>query len=139
MRVNDHVVNYHLVDQLIGRKLFETIPYITWTVPADNPADTLLVEYYNTTVVKIVKDISPPTSPVWRIFRIIIITGVTIGLVIGGIYVFNKFRHRFLIKRCSVCKKAAKSRCSKCGKIYCLECSAKGCPNCGSRQFVRLK
>ncbi|MHA1445374.1 MAG: hypothetical protein ACTSSN_01665 [Candidatus Heimdallarchaeaceae archaeon] len=107
-------------------------PFITWVDPAGN-----LVEYYDTTIVKLVKDSSPDTSQAWRIIRPILSSIIGIGVVIGSIYAGIKIRQRIGIKGCTNCSNKAASKCAKCGKHYCSNCSSTGCTNCSSRQFIR--
>lgn len=133
VEVNSHAVNINFVNAVLGMKLGETKPYTTWTVGAD------LIEYYNITIYNIFKDISPDSSPVWRIFRTILIVVAVLGGVVGAIYLGIKLKGRVKLKKCSNCSNTGVSKCAKCGKHYCSECSAKGCTSCGSRQFIRLK
>ncbi len=130
--VNTHIVNANFTNELIGMRLWEVKPYITWIDGEDN-----LIEYYNTTVTNLVKDISPPSSGAWKIIRPILFTVIGIGIVVGGIYSGVKIRQRIGIKGCSTCDNKATSKCSKCGNSFCSNCSSKGCTICGSRQFIR--
>jgi hypothetical protein len=130
--VDPDVVNYNFVDELVTMKIGEVKPYITWFDGEGN-----LIEYYNTKIVRLVKDISPNTPLAWKIIRPILITMVSIGVVVGGIYSGVKIRQRIGIKGCFSCDNKATSKCSKCGTSFCPNCSSKGCTNCGSRQFIR--
>jgi hypothetical protein len=131
--VNPGVINANFIDEIIGMMIGEVKPYITWVDPVGN-----LVEYYDTTVVKLVKDSTPDTSKAWRIIRPILLSIIGIGVVIGSIYAGVKIRHRIGIRGCTNCSNKAASKCAKCGKHYCSNCSSTGCTNCGSRQFIRF-
>lgn len=130
--VNTHLVNENFINEIVGMKLWDVKPYITWFDGEDN-----LIEYYNTTIVKVVKDITPPSAGAWKIIRPILFTVIGIGIVVGGIYSGVKIRQRIGIKGCFTCDNKATSKCSKCGNSFCSNCSSKGCTNCGSRQFIR--
>jgi thiol-disulfide isomerase/thioredoxin len=77
-------------------------------------------------------------------------TGITRGLVIlaevaggivgviGVVYIAYKVRGKISVKKCLSCSTQATSKCAKCGTFICSNCSGNGCPNCKSRQFVRL-
>ena len=131
--VNPGVINANFIDEIIGMMVGEVKPYITWVDPAGN-----LVEYYDTTIVKLVKDSTPEPSPAWRIIRPILLSIIVIGVVIGSIYAGVKIRNRIGIRGCTNCSNKAASKCAKCGKHYCSNCSSTGCTNCGSRQFIRF-
>lgn len=131
--VNSNAVNVHFVDAVLGMKVGEVKPLVTWTVESD------LIEYFNVTVYKVVKDSTPNTSPVWRVFRTIIIVIAVLGGVVGITYLSVKIKGRVIVKSCSSCNNRATSKCAKCGLYYCSNCSSKGCKSCGSRQFVRIQ
>ena len=133
VEVNTNAVNYHFVNELLGMKVGEKKYYITWTVDSD------LIEYYNTTILKIVKDATPTANPIWRIIKPILIVLAVLGGIVGAIYIAPKIKSRIVIKKCTNCNKPSKSKCAKCGYYYCEECSSKGCTNCGSRKFIRLQ
>ena len=133
--VNENYINRNFIEELVGMKLGEVKPYITWTVP--NNGDTSVIEYYNTKVVKIVKDSSPDRS-VGRIFLIIFAVIAGLGLSIGAFYVVYRMRSRILVKKCAKCGNTATSKCAKCAFIICSECGTKGCPECGNMKFIRL-
>ena len=131
--VNSHIINAHLIDQLIGMKIGESKPYITWVDGEEN-----LIEYYDTTIVRLIKDATPDKSIAWKVIRPILLTIASLAIVLGGAYAAVKISKLVGIKGCSTCNNKATSKCSKCGTYYCPNCSSKGCKNCGSRQFVRL-
>ncbi|MCE7741354.1 MAG: hypothetical protein GOP50_02750 [Candidatus Heimdallarchaeota archaeon] len=133
VEVNTNAVNFNFVNAILGMKEFEKKPYVTWNVGPD------LIEYYNVTIYDIVVDSTPPTSPVWKAFRTVIIVVAVLGGAVGAVYLGVKFKGRMVLKGCSTCKNTGTSKCAKCGKHYCSDCSSKGCTNCGSRQFIRLK
>jgi len=132
LTVSTQVINSNFTSALLGMKEGEVKPYITWI-----DGDGKTIEYYDTTVVRLVKDSTPESSAAWKIIRPILITVVSIGVVVGGLYAGVKVRQRIGIRGCSSCDNKATSKCSKCGKNFCSNCSSKGCTNCGSRQFIR--
>ncbi len=56
LEINTNAVNEYFVNEVLGMKIGEVKPYITWNVGAD------LIEYFNTTIVNLVKDSTPETS-----------------------------------------------------------------------------
>ena len=50
-------INEIFVNEILGMKLGEVKTYITWTMGSD------LIEYYKTTILKIVLDSTPETTP----------------------------------------------------------------------------
>ncbi len=133
--VNENYINKNFIDELVGMKLGEVNPYITWTV--QNNGEPSVIEYYDTKVVKIVKDSSPDRS-VGRIFLIVFAVIAGLGLSVGAIYVIYKTRSKVLVKKCAKCGNTATSKCAKCAFIICSECGTKGCPECGTMKFIRL-
>ena len=132
VEVNTHAINVNFVNAILGMKIGEIKDLVTWTVEGD------LIQYYNVTIYRLIKDISPDTSAAWRIIKPIIITIAVLGGLAGAAYLGVKIRGRFLLKNCSSCGNIGASKCAKCGAHYCTECSSKGCTSCGSRQFIRL-
>ncbi|MCG3215776.1 MAG: hypothetical protein KAS63_03625 [Candidatus Heimdallarchaeota archaeon] len=135
--VNENIINVNFIEELIGMKIGETKPLISWYVQ-ENETTVSFIEYFNTTIVKLIKDSTPQRGPIGKGFLIALEVIAGIGGTIGLIYVANKLRRRFALKKCMSCEKHASSKCSKCGNFYCSECLTKGCPNCGSRKFIRL-
>jgi hypothetical protein len=133
--VNENYINRNFIEELVGMKVGEVKPYITWTI--QNNGVPSVIEYYDTKVVKIVKDASPDRS-VGRIFLIAFAVIAGLGLGVGAIYVIYKMRSRILIKKCTKCGNTATSKCAKCAFIICSECGIKGCPECGNMKFIRL-
>lgn len=133
--VNENYINRNFIEEIVGMKLGEVKPYITWTV--QNNGDTSTIEYYDTKIVNIVKDISPDRS-VGRIFLIAFAVIAGLALSIGAIYIVYRMRSRILVKKCAKCGKAATSKCAKCAFVICSECGIKGCPECGNMKFIRL-
>ena len=134
--VNENYINKNFIEELVGMKVGEVKPYITWTI--QNDGELSVIEYYNTKVLKIVKDASPDRS-VGKIFLITfaVIAGLVLG--VGAIYATYKLRSKILIKKCAKCGNTATSKCAKCAFIMCSECGTKGCPECGNMKFIRLK
>ncbi len=132
LTVSNQVINSNFTSELLGMKEGEVKPYITWI-----NLDEDVIEYYDTTIVRLVKDSTPDSTLAWRIIRPILITVASLGIVIGGAYAGVKISQRLGIKGCSTCDNKATSKCSRCGENYCASCSSKGCNSCGSRQFVR--
>ena len=135
--INENLYNKNFIDELVGMKLKESNPYITWTVTQENGTITRY-EYFNTTIFAIVTDSTPEMGSVGRGFLITFAVIAGIGGGIGLIYVVNKLRHRLALKNCTSCSNHATSKCSKCGKFFCANCATKGCSGCGSRKFIRL-
>jgi len=133
--VNENYVNKNFIEELVGMKLGEVKPYITWTVL--NNGDINVIEYYDTKIVKIVKDSSPDRS-VGRIILIIFAVIAGLGLSIGAIYAVYRMRSRILVKKCAKCGNTATSKCAKCAFLICSDCGTKGCPECGNMKFIRL-
>ena len=133
IEVNTNAVNHNFVNQILGMKIGDKKPYITWNVGAD------LIEYYNTTIISLFKDSTPPTSPLWRVLRPILIVVAVLGGAVGAVYLVIKLKGRVVLKGCTSCKNTGTTQCAKCGKHYCSNCSTKGCTNCGSNKFIRLK
>ena len=133
VEVNSNAVNYNFVNALLGMKKGDKKPLVTWTAGGD------LIQYYNVTVYEIVYDSTPDSSPVWRVFRTILIVVAVLGAAVGVVYLGVKIRGKVALKSCSSCGKTGTTKCAKCGKFYCSECSSKGCTNCGSRKFIRLQ
>ena len=133
--VNENYINKNFIDELLGMKLGEVNPYITWTVL--NNGEESKIEYYDTKVVEIVKDSSPDIS-VGKYFLIAFAVIAGLGFGIGAIYVIYKLRSKILIKKCAKCGNTATSKCAKCAFIICSECGTKGCPECGNMKFIRL-
>jgi len=140
--VDDTMFNYNFVSKLVGMKLGETKPLISWTVTEKN-GTIAKYDYHNTTIVKILKDVTPDKNltSAGRVLLTILEVGVGIGAAIGAIYLAIFLKKKFMlgVKKCSKCGKPADVKCIKCGYIYCHDCSKKGCINCGSRKFIRLK
>ncbi|MFW9851497.1 MAG: hypothetical protein ACFFDS_00980 [Candidatus Thorarchaeota archaeon] len=133
--VNENYINKNFIEELVGMKVGEVKPYITWTIQNDGVPS--VIEYYDTKVVKIVKDASPDRS-VGRIFLVAFAVLAGLGLGVGVIYIVYKMRSKILVKKCAKCGNTATSKCAKCAFIMCSECGTKGCPECGSMKFIRL-
>ncbi|MBY8999386.1 MAG: hypothetical protein KGD64_00555 [Candidatus Heimdallarchaeota archaeon] len=136
--VNPSQINIAFVNALIGMKIGEVKPSIKWTVD-EGGGVFREIEYIDTTIIKLIKDATPSSSPIGQIILTVFEVILGIGVVIGAIFLYLKvIRPRFLSKKCLDCGKLATSKCSKCGSFICSVCSAKGCSNCGSRKYIRL-
>ena len=131
--VDDDITNIHLVEALLGMKIGETKKQISWSVTAEN-GTVFNYDYYNTTIIKIVKDSTPVKNitGAGRVFLIILEVLVAGGAVVGGVYLFLFLRKKVKIgiKKCVSCGNIATVKCSKCGTYYCANCSIHGCKNC---------
>lgn len=136
--VNKAYINEIFVLEMVGMKVGEVKPSIKWTVDEGGGISNDY-EYVDTKIVRIVKDATPPTSPIGQIILTIFGVILVIGVVVGSIFLYLKVIHpRFLSKKCLTCGNQATSKCSKCGRFICSECTVKGCPNCGSQKYIRL-
>lgn len=140
--VDDDITNINLVEALLGMKVGETKAKISWTVTAEN-GTVFNYDYYNTTIIRIVKDSTPSKNVVsaGRVFLIILEVLLIGGGAVGTIYLalFLRKKINVGVKRCSSCGKPATLTCAKCGALYCNECSTHGCKICKGRKFVRYK
>ncbi len=138
LTVNTAYINAKFVNEMIGMKVGEVKPSIKWTVDEGGGIFTEY-EYVNTKIIRIVKDSTPPTSPIGQIILTIFEVFLVIGAVVGAVFLYIKVIHpRFLSKKCLTCGNQATSKCSKCGQFICTECSVKGCQSCGSQKYIRL-
>ena len=136
--VNPSQINIAFVNALLGMKIGEVKPSIKWTVDEGDGTYTEY-EYIDTTIIRLIKDATPSSSPIGQIILTVFEVILGIGVVIGAIFLYLKvIRPRFLSKKCLNCGELATSKCSKCGSFICSVCSAKGCSNCGSRKYIRL-
>lgn len=136
-QVNEHLVNRILVDAVVGLKVGETKPYITWIIDYRNGTITT-VEYYDTTIYRIVED-STPDKPVGKGFIITISVIGGLAVAVGLVYLSYKARTTFLAKKCAICKAVAVGNCKKCGRTFCERCYSNGCPYCKSRTLLKFK
>ena len=138
LTVNTASINEIFVLEMVGMKVGEVKPSIKWTVDEGGGIFNEY-EYVNTKIVRIVKDSTPPTSPIGQIILTIFEVFLVIGAVVGAVFLYLKvIRPRFLSKKCLTCGNQATSKCSKCGRFICTECSVKGCQSCGSQKYLRL-
>ena len=135
-QVNEHLVNRILVDAVIGMKVGDTKPYITWIIDYENGTITT-VEYYDTTIIRIVED-STSEKPVGKGFIITFSVIGGLGGVAGLVYLSYIIRTKFLAKKCAVCKTIAVGNCKKCGRSFCERCYSNGCPYCKSRTLLKF-
>ncbi|MFW9851496.1 MAG: hypothetical protein ACFFDS_00975 [Candidatus Thorarchaeota archaeon] len=136
-QVNENLVNKILVDAVIGLKVGETKPYITWVLDYQN-GTIATIEYFDTTILRIAID-STPEKPIGR--GVIITFSVIGGLcaVVGMGYLAYKARTTLFAKKCAICKKVAIGTCKKCGRTFCERCYSNGCPYCKSRTLLKFK
>lgn len=138
LTVNENYINVVFVNALIGMKVGEVKPSIEWSVTDEYGLETEY-EYIDTTIVSIVRDATPNTTPIGKIFLYIFEAILAVGVVIGAFYLYIKvIKPKFLTKKCLECGNLATSKCSKCGTHICTDCSVKGCPNCGCKKYIRL-
>jgi len=135
-QVNENLVNQILVDAVIGLKVGDTKPYITWIIDYEN-GTIRTVEYYDTTIIRIVED-STPERPVGKGFIITFSIIGGLGVVAGLVYLSYIVRTKFLAKKCVVCKAIAVGNCKKCGRSFCERCYSNGCPYCKSRTLLKF-
>ncbi|MCK5304790.1 MAG: hypothetical protein KAJ72_06040, partial [Candidatus Heimdallarchaeota archaeon] len=136
LTVNTAYINAKFVNEMIGMKVGEVKPSIKWTVDEGGGIFTEY-EYVNTKIIRIVKDSTPPTSPIGQIILTIFEVFLVIGAVVGAVFLYIKVIHpRFLSKKCLTCGNQATSKCSKCGRYICSESTVKGCQSCGSQKYI---
>jgi hypothetical protein len=138
LTVNPAYINVIFVNEIIGMKVGEVKPSIKWTVD-EGDGHFNEYEYVDTKIVRLVKDATPPNSPIGQIILTIFEVILVIGVAVGAIFLYVKVIHpRFLSKKCLTCGNQATSKCSKCERFICSECMIKGCPSCGSRKYIHL-
>ena len=136
MKVSPLFINEVYVDFILGMKVGETKPYISWTSDTEN--GPVLVEYIDNTLIRVVKDSTPAFGAAWKIISTILYVALGLGAVVGSVYLYMRFRPRLASKGCVSCSNRAYLKCAKCGSFQCKNCSTSGCSSCGSSKFIRL-
>ncbi|MHA1867628.1 MAG: hypothetical protein ACTSVB_04850 [Candidatus Heimdallarchaeaceae archaeon] len=138
--IDEDITNYNFVSELVGMKVGETKPSISWYVTQTNGSVSYF-EYKNVKILKITLDATPDHTGPTAGNVLLIILKVILGIALAFLlfYLIYKLWKRFMIKKCVKCRKnKAIKKCSKCGTLLCDECTINGCPECKSRTFIRV-
>ena len=137
MRVNPTLIAEVYLNFILGMKIGENRPYVSWTTQGEE--GPVFVEYVNNTLIRVVEDSTPPGfSGTWKVIRGILYAGLVIGVISGSIYLYVKLRPKLSSRGCINCSSRAYLKCAKCGSFTCQNCSGKGCTSCGSTKFIRV-